>query len=455
MPNLPVLDVAIGLAFIYLIMGMMCSAVQEAISTALGQRATFLKQGIQNLLAGQPFSNAFGEQVDLVRKVYDHPMIRTLAKPGQHPSYIPARNFTVALLDVVRESAAARDWGARALKEAITTLPTGEVKRSLTTLVEEAQGDLARIQGNIEQWYDSAMDRVSGWYKRRTQLVMFLIGLGLAIGLNIDTIAVTRALWRDPVARAAVVTQAQDFIAARHPGVGEENAVGESGATPQHAKEVAQGGSAPQPTNVVAESGGLLQAPKAAAASGELSQPMKDLESLQNEFSQLTLPVGWTAAGWEKWQQAPCDERLLIAGLGFIGWLFSAAAASLGAPFWFDALSALLNMRSAGVKPPKAEEKPAAIKPGPPPVAPTTSPQAGPTAQEQVGPQNDFERNFVSADEVRLLQKRLGIAEQSLVGVLDAPTRAALRTRQNQIGLEVTGLLSPYLLRVLRGDGPT
>ena len=38
------------------------------------------------------------------------------------------------------------------------------------------------------------MDRISGWYKRETQQILFWIGLALVVLLNVDTIAIVRHL---------------------------------------------------------------------------------------------------------------------------------------------------------------------------------------------------------------------------------------------------------------------
>jgi hypothetical protein len=37
--------------------------------------------------------------------------------------------------------------------------------------------------------------------------------------------------------------------------------------------------------------------------------------------------------------------------LRLLGWLITAAAVSFGAPFWFDALSKLGSLRTAGARP--------------------------------------------------------------------------------------------------------
>jgi hypothetical protein len=64
-------------------------------------------------------------------------------------------------------------------------------------------------------WFDNAMDRVSGWYKRWTQLIGFIIALILAAALNIDAVEVGTVLWEQPklaadVVKASTSTSADD-----------------------------------------------------------------------------------------------------------------------------------------------------------------------------------------------------------------------------------------------------
>ena len=59
-------------------------------------------------------------------------------------------------------------------------------------------GDPDKIKAELVAWFDNAMDRVSGWYKRWTQLIGFIVALIMAAGLNIDTIKVADTLWTQP-----------------------------------------------------------------------------------------------------------------------------------------------------------------------------------------------------------------------------------------------------------------
>src|SRR5205085_11726197 len=86
------LDVAIGLAFLYFILGAITSHTNELLAGLFSWRASHLEQGIRTLLMDP----------DLATKVWDHPVIRGIAgKSGRDPSYIPAQTFSLALFDAL------------------------------------------------------------------------------------------------------------------------------------------------------------------------------------------------------------------------------------------------------------------------------------------------------------------------------------------------------------------
>src|SRR3954465_8678678 len=92
------LDVAIGIAFLYLIMSLIASAVAELIESLLHYRARDLERGIRE----------FVRDPKLVEEIYNHPLVNGLFKgqydanhKGRLPSYIPSSVFVLALLDAV------------------------------------------------------------------------------------------------------------------------------------------------------------------------------------------------------------------------------------------------------------------------------------------------------------------------------------------------------------------
>src|SRR4029079_386196 len=136
---------------------------------------------------------------------------------GNLPSYIPSRNFALALIDIAARGAgthgAASGPGAPELslalaRENVLNLENGAVQRVLLGAIDTAQGDMERAIANIAAWYDSAMDRVSGAYKRATQKLLLGIGLTVAVVLNVNIIAIAHHLFRADVERATLVAHA-------------------------------------------------------------------------------------------------------------------------------------------------------------------------------------------------------------------------------------------------------
>ncbi|HEU4562146.1 MAG TPA: hypothetical protein VFS20_30235 [Longimicrobium sp.] len=332
-----ILDVAIGLILVYLLMSLLCSTIREGLEGWLKTRSVHLERGIRELLH-DPSGTTLASDVynhplvqSLYKGEYDPSQIRTRKKQdgtveyqsvparGHLPSYIPSANFALALLDVVARGPSTADPGTAdsdapvlnlaGIRARIGQIQNPPVQRALLAAIDTANGDLTRAQKNVEAWFDSSMDRVSGWYKRRTQLVLFLIGLVVAVLLNVDSFGIAQFLYRDKPTRDALVAQAATVS---------------------------------RDANFV-------------------TQP-RSVEQIRASIDSLRLPIGWardstgelyrlTPSGrqdvhrnesWLKW----FADLLGASG----GWLMTAFAVSFGAPFWFDLLNKVMVVRST-VKP--------------------------------------------------------------------------------------------------------
>lgn len=73
-----------------------------------------------------------------------------------------------------------------------------QISELLQGIIDRTLGDPVRIKAELESWFDNAMDRLSGVYKRWMQFLSFVVALVLAIAFNIDAIRVTKALWQQP-----------------------------------------------------------------------------------------------------------------------------------------------------------------------------------------------------------------------------------------------------------------
>ena len=112
-----VLEIALGLFFVYLLFSIICSAVNEFIAGAFDLRARTLKSSLRKLLE-DPAAK------DLVDRIYDHPLVAGLTKRTQGPAYISPRIFSVALLEVAMETARTKSISAkRVVRAGLSTWP--------------------------------------------------------------------------------------------------------------------------------------------------------------------------------------------------------------------------------------------------------------------------------------------------------------------------------------------
>lgn len=278
-----ILETAVGLILIFLLMSLICSALREAFESMMKQRALDLQCGIRELLQDR-------DGHGLAKELYSHPLVyglftgeykpihttsvtRWFLRGGKLPSYIPSSNFARALLDLEMQG----------------RVESPEINAVLRSLAQGADDDVTALRVNVEEWFNASTDRIGGWYKRRTQGVLFAIGIAAAITLNVNPLVIGNALFKEADLRATAVATAQSYT-----GNG--------------------------------------------AAEGRQSYEanMKQLHDLAG----AGLPMGWET-GTAK--DAPFYKMLL-------GWLITALAVTLGAPFWFDLLNKFMSVRST-VKP--------------------------------------------------------------------------------------------------------
>ena len=286
-----ILDIAVGMILVYLLLSLILTAVQETMEAWLRTRSTNLEQSITELLQGDSV---------LVTEFYDHPLIYALhsgkrggaADARDRPSYIPRSTFAAVLIDLIRKD-----------PERVNA----DLKRAFDGLDHLTGGDMTRLRRELEGWYDGAMDRASGWYKRKVHARLFWLGIGVALLLNVNSVMLAQHLATDPQSR---------------------------------------------------ELANRLAASVATSPAGEDRQKLK---AYTDQLDQIGLPIGWNTPAVKR----ICDSfptRPEAPGLFYyfnwlgaliallLGYVITGLAVTLGAPFWFDLLNKFMVIRST-VKP--------------------------------------------------------------------------------------------------------
>jgi hypothetical protein len=360
-----VLDIVVGMVFIFLLLSLICSALQEFIETLVKKRAKDLERGIRELI-GDPDNST-----DFIEKIYNHALVNSLYR-GRYsadkksclPSYIPSANFAIAVMDLIRNPPA----------EGIK-LPAN-IKGAYAIFEQRAAGDAARLQASLEEWFNTGMDRVSGWYKRRAQWILVALGLLIAVAINADTISIAQRLSNDSSLRKELVAMAEAKanqqlatannaqISANPAGTGSNpTTAGQNAAAPAQAVNGGAAGTSPagtdQPAATTATAPAAVSTPAPAAApltiAPSVSAPLpggsvQQIQQYTAQLDQIGLPIGWHAPQSATSKQLV--EYAIKAAPGEvkkhgIGWILTAIAISMGAPFWFDLLDKIISVRTA------------------------------------------------------------------------------------------------------------
>jgi len=206
------------------------------------------------------------------------------------------------------------------------------IMNSMPQSIWQKENELDLVRNNIEEWFNNSMNRLTGWYKRRSLITTLLVGVILATFVNVDSINLISRLWREPDLRIAILSNIESILT-------QDNIT---------------------TLNV-----------------GQLS-------TIQQQFSEISLPVGWLGSPVSQTNEQgtnlietctlfPRHENeiygILISSQCYpiinspqvndlTGWLIKLAgilisgiAASPGASFWFDMLKKIINVRLSGANP--------------------------------------------------------------------------------------------------------
>ena len=221
---------------------------------------------------------------DITEEIYNHSLMRTM---GSKPSYLKSKYFSKILIDVIDTEKKALNEEKRDIKQFIEKIPNPKLKKVFQSFNMEANNKLDCLEDQISDWFDAGMERASGWYQKKVQICSFIISTFFVIAVNANTVNIAQALWEDDVLRKKTAATAEQ----------------------------------------------IPQEDLSSSTNNNTSQTDKITEA-KNSF-----PIGWE------------NENITLSSFwwfkSIIGWLITIAAVSLGAPFWFDLIGKISNVRKS------------------------------------------------------------------------------------------------------------
>jgi len=199
--NSTTLEVAIGLVFCYASVALIVSSINEAIASVLKLRSSSLLEGVKALLNDPKFAG-------LALNLYNHALVghqdqgnaNSAQEITNKPSYIDPTHFAIALIDNIQTMPG--DFAQ--LGKDIDAMQDPQLKQLLQGIYGRASGQIENVHADVAAWFDAGMDRLSGNYKRRSQLYCFIIALVIAGLFNIDSFHLFTTLWQHPAIAAGI-----------------------------------------------------------------------------------------------------------------------------------------------------------------------------------------------------------------------------------------------------------
>ncbi|MTI86343.1 MAG: hypothetical protein FH748_00085 [Balneolaceae bacterium] len=359
------LDVVIGLIFIYLLFSLLVSILNELLSQLLNVRAKELRFAIEKMIGyelrkilyqnrkidraryqsslwyGTPLWRLYrwirkqSSSIDLKSSSLDKKVVKK-----KDPSAISTKTFTNAIIEILEDE--------ELRKELFDHAPF------LKKLYDQANQDIEKIKKEVDHWYNEVMVYTSDWYKQKLRYVLFATGFVVAFFFNVDSIAIFQTLNNNPEARAAAVQQAESFT--------QNYYTSDSGRIVLAAADEDTSFSNPSTLSsfLAKEKERMLQAAESAedtsVALAAFKQKYPTLLKADSAFSRLhylsnteineistTLGMGWDTQKYGGYWAAVWHQ---LQWHSLFGWLITALAISMGAPFWFDLLKKVINIKN-------------------------------------------------------------------------------------------------------------
>ena len=364
-------DVVIGLVFVYMLYSLLATVLSEIIATWLGLRARNLKEAVNRMLNDEQVRGFWRRLWDslklmknpknpVIKNFYNHPDINYLGSSGlfRNPSSFKAVSFSKTLLNLMfGDVMLTREIINQRMEEIIGNangpdkILDPDTARYINNLWNESYGDIVKFKHHLENWFDRTMEQATEWYKRKIQIVLLFLGFFIAWSFNADTFSIIGTLSTDKDARDKMVSMASAYV--------------------QQNKTLIDTTKIKSRTELKTfndKLDSLLDVKKTldadiAKANNVLGMGCWPPDVVHVKFDQkkrkrIFTPVIDSAA-LNKRHSKIRDGKLEFTArnkwgyffrlfpIHFFGYLLTAIAISLGAPFWFDLLNKLMKLRTS------------------------------------------------------------------------------------------------------------
>ncbi len=282
-----VVEVVIGLIFVYYVLGSIVSLVTQWINESLETRGKALEKYLKMIVGDKKVGDLISlPQLQALRPIRYKNFLGALnsATEPKMIEKVPVATLVDAYFDMVGFTANAR-LNPQQLTELIDKLPDSDGKQAFIKWVEQGVTNVDDLRKRTSDYFTGLMDQASATFRSNARSFVITLSLLLTVLLGTDSIELAKALWTNAELRAMAVAKAQMVVQ-------------EEGAE----------------TNI---------------------------NDLLQELSELSLRVGW-------WRMALPESSEPVVWIQFVvlkilGLGLTVAAVSQGSSFWYDLLKRLTS----------------------------------------------------------------------------------------------------------------
>jgi len=324
-----ILDMVILLFFTYFIGSVLLSVLVEVGATLFKIRANELEKTLKSLF----FDTGWGAYAD--KYILYSPFFDALKKadnPESKPSYVPSENFAKAILESLRAGTTPQTIAS--IQQNIAVLPS-DLQKVVLGYIDTADNKVENLQKQLEGFYDNAMVRASGWYKKKVKPISIVISILLVFALNIDTIEIIQKSTKNP----AQLERAANAILQEMTQIKKDSAGGFE--------------------MLVAKGNTIKTASADTAIARQIDTQIKVIKALNEKLNANVYSIGYNDGFSKEWED---KDNSAFKGAGILikilGMFFSVLALQIGSTFWFDSLNKVINLRGTGKKPVEQPKNP-------------------------------------------------------------------------------------------------
>lgn len=343
MSGFPIIDLVIGLIFIYFLLSIINNSLIELVASATRLKAFYLKLWLRETFSNVIRNGQYKGQT-FYNVIINHAILNNLSEKNNSTNYISPSDFSTAVIEIITSDQHQIPDNILNIETSVrgTTIVDDSIKSIFLMYCANARqiankpgSDVTEIdsfKAQIEGWFKNAMDRVSGVFRKKTLLFTVIFATFISIGLNIDSVVLMKYLYSNPQARQQLAANAA-----------------KTGSNPAFAVKYKNKTNSPLADTLLSMTYTLD------SLKTDYINKQADILSAYSDINALSLPIGWNANEYKIFlhQNNYPDDRNARAKFvlsKFIGFLITILAMCLGAPFWFGLLSQIADVRSS-IKP--------------------------------------------------------------------------------------------------------